>query len=158
MGFGFPHHTPTGGILGICQTLSDEQVASLEGVLHRAEQPLTTEDASDDTREERQEEGQDLPAFRATPQSKRRRASGAKQPGQSSQSRRGGLGSLARRHRPNATMLEALRRGERKTSAPALLRALDRLELARGVGVSDVDLSHMPASRLKTLSDYACFR
>jgi hypothetical protein len=51
--------------------------------------------------------------------------------------------------------LEALRRNQRRTTAPALLRALDRLEQARAVGVETVDLSAIPVRRIKSLADYA---
>jgi TnpA family transposase len=50
--------------------------------------------------------------------------------------------------------LETLRRGETRLSAPALLRAFDRFEAARSVGVSALDLSHVPVHRLRTLATH----
>jgi hypothetical protein len=53
------------------------------------------------------------------------------------------------------TRLERLRRGPTRHSAPALLNALVRLEEIRALGVSNLDLSGVPPSRLKVLSAFA---
>ena len=51
--------------------------------------------------------------------------------------------------------LEELRRQQRRNTTPALLRALERVEKAREVDVATIDLSHIPARRIKTLAEYA---
>ena len=53
--------------------------------------------------------------------------------------------------------LETLRQGQTRISALALLRALDRVEAIRslGVGVGTIDLARIPPRRLMTLAAYA---
>ena len=51
--------------------------------------------------------------------------------------------------------LETLRQGQTRISAPALLRALDRVEAIRSLGAASLDLSHIPPRRLTTLAAYA---
>jgi hypothetical protein len=51
--------------------------------------------------------------------------------------------------------LERLRRGPPRATAPALVEALSRLAEVRALGVSDLDLSSIPAGHIRTLARYA---
>jgi len=51
--------------------------------------------------------------------------------------------------------LERLRRGPTRATAPALVEALRRLAEVRALGVSDLDLSNIPAGHVRTLARYA---
>ena len=51
--------------------------------------------------------------------------------------------------------LDRLRRSPTRVSAPGLIEALRRLEEIRAVGVGNLDLSSLPAGRLKALARYA---
>jgi TnpA family transposase len=51
--------------------------------------------------------------------------------------------------------LDQLRRGPNRVSAPALVGALDRLQAIRAIGVGDIDLGHLPSSRIQALARYA---
>jgi hypothetical protein len=51
--------------------------------------------------------------------------------------------------------LDVLRTGPRRISGPALVQALARLEEVRALGVGHLDLSAIPATRLKVLAAYA---
>ena len=53
------------------------------------------------------------------------------------------------------TSLDHLRRSPTRVSAPALVEALHRLETVRSLGVSQLDLSRVPASRVAVLARYA---
>ena len=53
------------------------------------------------------------------------------------------------------TALERLRTPPTRTSSPALVAALERIESIRELGVTSVDLSDLPQSRLLALSQYA---
>ncbi len=56
---------------------------------------------------------------------------------------------------PRQTPLDRLRRAPTRSSAPALLAALARLEEIRALGVGGLDLSQIPPTRLKALAAYA---
>jgi TnpA family transposase len=51
--------------------------------------------------------------------------------------------------------LDRLRNGPVRTSGPALLEALERLDEMRAFGFTDVDVSNIPPARLRTLARYA---
>jgi hypothetical protein len=51
--------------------------------------------------------------------------------------------------------LERLRRGPTRATAPALVEAFRRLAEVRALGVSDLDLSNIPAGHIRTLARYA---
>ena len=51
--------------------------------------------------------------------------------------------------------LERLRREPTRATAPALVEALRRLAEVRALGVSDLDLSNVPAGHIRTLARYA---
>jgi hypothetical protein len=53
------------------------------------------------------------------------------------------------------TRLDRLRHGPTRFSAPALVAALKRLLEIRGIGVGSMDLSRLPAGRIRTLARYA---
>lgn len=50
--------------------------------------------------------------------------------------------------------LERLRRAPTRLSSPAMVAALERLVEIRGLGISDVDLSELPAGRVNELARY----
>jgi hypothetical protein len=52
------------------------------------------------------------------------------------------------------TRLELLRRAPTRISSTSLLNALQRLNEIRTVGVSDIDLRHLPPNQLRSLSCY----
>lgn len=51
--------------------------------------------------------------------------------------------------------LDRLRRGPTRVSAPSLIRALQRYEEIRALGIGQLDVSHLPPARLRTLARYA---
>jgi hypothetical protein len=51
--------------------------------------------------------------------------------------------------------LDRLRRGPVRSSGPALVETLERVEEIRRLGVGHIDLSPFPPGRIKTLSQYA---
>lgn len=53
------------------------------------------------------------------------------------------------------TLLDQLRRAPTRISAPALVEALDRLTAVRALGIGPLDLSAIPAGRLKSLARHA---
>jgi hypothetical protein len=53
------------------------------------------------------------------------------------------------------TMLDRLRHGPTRFSAPALVAAFERLLEIRDIGVGTIDLSRLPAGRVRTLARYA---
>lgn len=55
----------------------------------------------------------------------------------------------------SSSQLDRLRRGPTRTSSPALLHALTRLEEVRALGVGQLDTSAVPVNRLKVLATYA---
>jgi hypothetical protein len=66
------------------------------------------------------------------------------------------LETLLQQHPGTRTSrLEVLRNGPTRSSGPALLEALERLEHVRSLGVRDVDVSHIPPARLKSVARYA---
>jgi TnpA family transposase len=51
--------------------------------------------------------------------------------------------------------LDRLRRAPTRISSAAMVRALQRLEEVREIGVGDLDLSHLPTGRVRALARYA---
>ena len=55
----------------------------------------------------------------------------------------------------SSSQLDRLRRGPTRTSSPALVQALTRLEEVRALGMGQLDTSAIPVNRLKVLATYA---
>jgi hypothetical protein len=54
----------------------------------------------------------------------------------------------------NSSPLDRLRRAPTRSSGPALVTALQRLEDIRALGIGQLSLSHLPPHRLRALARY----
>lgn len=62
---------------------------------------------------------------------------------------------LAQSVNTRQTNLDRLRKGPTRVGAISLVEALERLEEVRAIGISDINLTHIPPARLKVLARYA---